>query len=93
MFGYDTGTSVAHVLDITPFMVSLVLFVAAIVVSSRNTKVRVLDHELTELNRCDGCKATFHDFFGLTKVEGKGFLCEKCRSNPPEPPQSEAEAS
>ena len=35
--------------------------------------------ELQELNRCDGCKVVYHDFYGLSKVEGKGYLCEKCR--------------
>ncbi len=39
-----------------------------------------IDAELKALNRCDGCKVTFHNFYGLTKVEGRGFLCEKCRA-------------
>ena len=32
------------------------------------------------LNRCDDCKVTFNNFYGLAKVEARGFLCEKCRA-------------
>ena len=35
---------------------------------------------LDAINRCDGCKTVFTNCYGLTKVEGKGYLCEKCRS-------------
>ena len=41
---------------------------------------RVVFSELKALNRCDGCGTTFRDFYGLKKVEGKGFLCATCRS-------------
>jgi hypothetical protein len=34
---------------------------------------------LTALNRCDVCGTVFPNFYYLTKVDGKGFLCEKCR--------------
>jgi hypothetical protein len=89
-FGYEAGKSVAHILDITPFTVSFALLVVAGVTSSHGRKGMAMDHALTELNRCDGCKTMFHSFSGLSKVEGKGFLCEKCRSNLPETPKSEA---
>ncbi len=38
---------------------------------------------LAALNRCDGCGTTFTSFYGLEKVEGRGFLCAKCRSGSP----------
>jgi hypothetical protein len=88
-FGYDGGKTVAHVLDVTPFTVSIGLLVMAGVISSRGRKGGQMEDALTELNRCDGCKATFHNFYGLTKVEGRGFLCEKCRSSLSQSPQSE----
>jgi hypothetical protein len=89
-FGYDGGKTVAHILDITPFTVSVGLLVLAVVVSSRGRKSGEMKDALTDLNRCDGCKTTFHNFYGLSKVEGRGFLCERCRSNLPETPHSEA---
>lgn len=41
--------------------------------------------ELAALNRCDGCGADFRSFYGLEKVEGKGFLCAQCRAASPVP--------
>jgi hypothetical protein len=76
--GYDTGITVAHLLDITPFAVSLVLLVSACVIGLRGKKVEEFDESLSELNRCDGCGETFRNFTNLTKVEGKGFLCGSC---------------
>jgi hypothetical protein len=37
--------------------------------------------ELDALNTCDGCKTVYPNWeYYLVKVEGKGFLCKKCRS-------------
>ena len=44
-------------------------------------KASVVAEEFAALNRCDGCKVTFHNFYGLDRVEGKeGYYCEDCRA-------------
>lgn len=58
------------------------LFIVALI-HSLCIKDRLTDETtaaLTALNRCDGCGTTFHSFYGLEKVEGKGFLCANCRA-------------
>ena len=51
-------------------------------------KASTVAKEFAELNRCDGCKVTFHNFYGLERVKGKeGHYCAQCRAafaeNPP----------
>ena len=41
-------------------------------------------------NTCDTCKTTFPNFYFLTKVEGKGYLCDKCCQALAGAPQPEA---
>lgn len=60
------------------FIVSSWAFVIGVLI-----RKRVVLSELKALNRCDGCGTTFRDFYGLKKVEGKGFLCATCRSADP----------
>ena len=50
---------------------------------SEGAELEPIGAELAALNRCDGCRATFHSFFELEKVEGRGFLCKSCRSMDP----------
>ncbi len=80
MFGYEDGISVAHVLDITLFTAVVFLLVISAILSSRGKEGEDLEGELESLNRCDGCGSSFRNFTALVKVEGKGFLCVKCRS-------------
>ena len=88
--GYDLGTTVAHMLDITPFVTTVVLLVIVWIAKRHEGEAEDVGEALTALNRCDRCKTTFPSFHYLTKVDGKGFLCEKCRSAP-ESPQAAAD--
>ena len=88
LLGYDFGITVAHMLDITPFVLTVGLLVIAWITKRHEGESEDTEEALTALNRCDGCKTTFRNFDYLIKVDGKGFLCEKCRSAP-ETPQPE----
>jgi len=92
VFGYGPGILVAHLVDITPFTVTIGFFVfgAWIWVARGVTAQRVEEtKELAALNRCDVCKTAVRDFYYLTKVEGKGFLCKKCLQALEGTPQAE----
>jgi hypothetical protein len=79
LLGYDFGITVAHMLDITPFVLTVGLLVIAWITKRHEGESEDTEEALTALNRCDGCKTTFRNFDYLIKVDGKGFLCEKCR--------------
>lgn len=92
LFGYGPGILLAHLVDITPFTVTLVCFVYIAWIWVRHGASAKREQETKEqaaLNRCDGCKTAVRDFYYLTKVEGKGFLCKKCLSALAGTPQSE----
>jgi hypothetical protein len=80
LLGYDLGKTTAHILDLTPFTGTLVIFCIFAWLAKGHDEAEDVNDALTALNRCDGCNATFRNFDYLTKVEGEGFLCEKCRS-------------
>lgn len=86
LLGYDLGKTTAHILDLTPFTGTVVIFVIVAWLAKGRDQSEEVNEALTALNRCDGCNATFRNFDYLTKVEGKGFLCEKCRSAPAQTP-------
>ncbi len=77
--GYEGGIEAAHVVDITPFVVALIVAASVLILRSRSGSGDAADDALAALNRCDGCKTTFRNFDYLTKVEGRGYLCENCR--------------
>ncbi len=85
--GYETGNYAARMLNPvnpTPFLITVILLACAGLsrrLLRQEVESDVVEDALTALNRCDGCNATFHNFNFLTKVQGKGFLCDKCRSN------------
>jgi hypothetical protein len=73
-----------NIVSPTPFMITLVFLLVAWLVWRRSGKAEqeALAWEGMEAaNRCDGCKVTFHNFYGLARVEGKeGYFCENCRT-------------
>ena len=92
LFGYGPGILLAHLVDITPFTVTVVcsVYIAWIWVRHGVTAKREQQaKELAAVNRCDACKTAVRDFYYLTKVEGKGFLCKKCLSALAGTPQSQ----
>lgn len=81
--GYDTGIEVAHMLDITPFVITVGFLAFAWIAKRRDGRSGEAEESkevLDALSRCDGCKAKFPNYALLTKVEGRGYLCGKCRS-------------
>ena len=54
LLGYDLGIKAAHLIDLTPFVCTLLIFVpAALVVKKRRVEIAV--------HKCDGCNASFPD--------------------------------
>lgn len=80
LLGYELGIEIAHLIDLTPFTLTLVVgVIAALLVKKRHENEDFMA-ALAAANKCDGCNVNFPKSDYLTKVEGKGFLCEKCLS-------------
>jgi hypothetical protein len=80
LLGYDLGNAVAHIIDVTPFTGTVFICATIAWLAKGRDDAEELNEALAALKRCDGCKATFPTSDYLTKVEGKGFLCDKCRA-------------
>jgi hypothetical protein len=80
LFGYDLGLKTAHLIDLTPFTITLAIGVIAAFMVKKNHENEDIAVTLMAMNTCAGCNATAARSDYLTKVEGKGFLCDKCRS-------------